>query len=159
MKYFINTYNTIEDIKHDFLKFAKKLHPDAGGTDAEFREMMNEYEQLSKIYYNKHYNKDGKIYTSTTDVYSGVFADIIKTIIKYNDINIKIIGRWLWVDGNTKPKKNELKALKMRYSGNKQAWYYHEGRYYKGNNTFYSFEDLEEAFGVHNLKTQAKLTA
>ena len=38
---------------------------------------------------------------------------------KMENVSIEVIGAFLWVSGNTKPYKEELKALNMKWSNNK----------------------------------------
>ena len=158
MKYLVKNYLVYEDLKKDYMQLAKELHPDNnnGKTTAEFQLLQNEFEEIAKKIYNKHYDKNNNIYT-TGEEYNESFKNIINEIIKYNDINIVIIGKWLWVSGNTKEKKEVFKKLKFRYSGNKQSWYYHDGKYYKGNSNFYSLEDLKLAFGSVEIKKQLQI--
>lgn len=45
MKYF-GMVNTAEEAKSLFRELAKKLHPDKGGSEAEFKAMVDEYEEF-----------------------------------------------------------------------------------------------------------------
>lgn len=42
---------------------------------------------------------------------------------KLNGLIIELIGTWLWVSGNTKENKEELKAMRFKWSHNRIAWY------------------------------------
>lgn len=48
MKYFNNFPYTAETLKKEFREYSKKLHPDTGGNAEEFKNMLNEYEQVLK---------------------------------------------------------------------------------------------------------------
>lgn len=51
--------------------------------------------------------------------------EIIDTIKSLPGLVLEICGRWLWVSGNTKENKEELKAAGLRWAKKKQMWYYH----------------------------------
>lgn len=156
MEFLKNNYVVYEDLKKDYLQQVKKLHPDNGGKEEDFKILQKEFDDIAKKIHNKHYDKNNNIYTSNEE-YNGNFKNIINDIIKYNDINIIIIGRWVWINGNTKPKKEIFKKLKFRYSGSKQSWYYHDGKFYKGNGANYTIEELKEIYGYNEIKKQLQI--
>lgn len=41
-----------------------------------------------------------------------------------DDIEVELCGKWIWVDGNTKPVKEELKKLGLRWASKKEKWYF-----------------------------------
>lgn len=47
-KYFTGTYASAKDVKSAYRTFAKSLHPDHGGDEAEFKAMYAEYERMMK---------------------------------------------------------------------------------------------------------------
>ena len=48
MKYFVNSPYTAESLKNEFRALSLKLHPDTGGNAEEFKDMMQEYEQIAR---------------------------------------------------------------------------------------------------------------
>ena len=142
-----NDYIVEEDLKKDYLKFVKKLHPDNGGNEEDFKTLQNEYIDALKNVGNKHYNKNNEIYNTDIDFNDDNFLNIINNLIVIDDLNIEIIGSWIWITGDTKKHKGKIKALGCRFSKNKYCWYYHTGNYYKGNNEHYTIEDLRVKFG------------
>lgn len=158
MKYFKMFYETEEELKKEFCNWCKRLHPDNGGSNEEFVEMQKEFTNIFENVKGKHRNKDGNIYQEDKKQYYNCedFIIKIKSIIKYN-IDIDIIGRWLWVSGNTKEIKELLKQLKFNYSGQKQAWYYHEGKYRKKSSSNDTLEELKEKYKSHNIKEIKKI--
>lgn len=68
MKYF-GMVNTAEEAKSLFRELAKKLHPDKGGSEAEFKAMVDEYEEFmaalnSSPFAKKEYIEAGKAVAS-----------------------------------------------------------------------------------------------
>lgn len=49
MKYIkVNQHTTTADLQRQYREWSKKLHPDAGGSDAEFQQLNVEYQQAQK---------------------------------------------------------------------------------------------------------------
>ena len=49
--------------------------------------------------------------------------EIYRKLQKIDGITIEIVGRWVWVDGDTKTHKDEIKALGLQFSGPRKKWY------------------------------------
>lgn len=76
--------------------------------------------------------------------------ELIKNI---EGINIEKIGMWLWIDGNTKEVKEELKQAGFKYARNKQMWYYNpDDTYRKYSKKTYSKQEIEEKYGYEIIK-------
>ena len=39
-------------------------------------------------------------------------------------LSVEVVGAWLWVDGDTKPVKEQLKAAGFKWAPRKQRWYF-----------------------------------
>lgn len=155
MKYFTNC-KTLEDVKQTFHTLAKRLHPDAGGSAEEFKAMMAEYKEAFNRLKNIHINHEGETYTKETNETPEQFADLIRTLTRFNGCIVELIGCWIWVSGNTKEYKDQLKELKFKFSGKKQAWYYHEGEYHKHNKKVFSMDDLRSMWNSTQYENQQK---
>lgn len=87
----------------------------------------SEYDELFDKLKNVFKNRKGKIYTDSKPVNETPeeFRNIINTLINLEGIEIEIIGRWIWISGNTKPYKQKLKELNFRWCKRKVAWSWH----------------------------------
>lgn len=143
---------TAEELKKEYHKLSRKLHPDNGGNEEQFKEMQAEFTRMFDILKNVHTNKDGDKWEATgeraTTETAREFMDVIEKLMFIPDITVELCGSWIWVGGNTKGHKELLKELHFRWSANKSMWYYHkeEGkrRYRKGN---WSIDKIRDTFG------------
>ena len=156
MKWFDNP-KTLEDLKKQYKKLAIKHHPDMGGSTVDMQQINAEYEKLFAKLKDVHQTKDGEFYTSrtaTTETASE-FMDVIERLIHMDGIQIEVCGSWLWVTGDTKPHKDELKKLSFRWSSNKSAWYFHRDGYKKRSNRSLSLDEIRGYYGSEVVDTEA----
>ena len=118
-----NDCKTLEDLKKEYRRLAVLHHPDKGG-DLETMQLINaahdkKFGELKRDYNAK--APEGKKTTETPEE----FRDLVNNIINVPGIIIEICGSWVWVSGNTKPVKTELKQAGFRWSQNKKMWYCH----------------------------------
>lgn len=156
MKYFTEC-KTIEDVKKVYHENAKRLHPDAGGNAADFREMMAEYKIIFERLKNIHTNSKGETYkkeeetTETPEEY----ANIINSIIKMQGVKIEIIGTWIWCSGNTRIYAEDLKNAGFWWSKSKKAWYRTGETSHKKRRGRYSMNQLRSRWGSQEIKQDA----
>lgn len=157
LKYF--KIDSIENVKKQYHKLAFKYHSDINNTNDDIMKQINiEYEYAIKLAYSKH-NKENKTKFEFNSEFEKHFITIINKIVTINDLNIKIVGSWLWVGGNTYPIKNQLKQLKFKWSSNRKMWYYapnnNNKRYGKGyRSNFKKFSDIENYYGSKQIKKE-----
>ena len=149
MKRFIPTPSTLEELKAMYKRLAMQNHPDRGGSTEAMQEINTEYQQLFDRLKNVHQNAKGEQYTSSTDSTEAPadFIEIIDKLAKLPNIIIELCGSWLWITGETRAVKEELKEIGFRWSSNKKAWYYHEGAYIKRGGKSHSMEEIRDMYG------------
>ena len=156
MKRYFDECRTEEELKQAYRKEARRLHPDNGGSDAEFQEMKNQFDQAFERLQNIHQAAGGGTWNGTGTKYengktakqaAAEFMAMIDQLLKYPDLQIEIIGRWIWVTGNTRGHADLLKTLGFRFSRNKAAWYFHAEPYRKRGKTSKSLDEIRHKYG------------
>lgn len=164
MKYFKNV-NTLEELRKQYKELLKKFHPDnPNGSTVATQEINAEYERLFKVLKEKHESKSTGN-TGNTDNQSNMYdwkndkalREILEKIINFNDIEINLVGAWIWLEGNTYPYKEELKTLGFRWSSNRKKWYWNNGEYAGRGNKEITFSQIENRYGSTKFKTQSKV--
>lgn len=157
IQYFENV-NTYDELKKAYRDLMKKFHPDLNsGREKECTEICKEinaeFEYLFKILPNQRVNKEGEFYEAKREFETPQeFMEIINKLIKYPNIQIDVIGSWLWVSGNTKPIKEILKEMKFKWHDVRKCWYL---KFTKTKSTLcdLNFDELQNLFGGTRYNT------
>ena len=149
MNYFDNP-QTLEELKKQYRKLAFEHHPDCGGSDEEMKIVNNEYDELFKVLKDVHKTKDGETYTAKqeSNETADQFKDLINRLMKMDNIIIEIIGCFVWVTGNTRPYKGDLKALRFQWHSKKTAWYLKPEDYKKQSRKDYALDEIRAMYGT-----------
>lgn len=156
MKYFKNC-DCIEELKKQYRELCFKYHLDISkeaNANETMKKINSEYDRLFDKLKNVFKNQKGKIYTDSKPVSETPeeFRNIINALISLEGIEIELMGRWIWVRGNTKPHKQKLKELKFRWCKKKIAWSWHrteDSTILKGN---YTLNEIREKYGSTTYK-------
>lgn len=133
MKFF-ETCFSVEAIKTLYRELAKKFHPDHGGDTRTMQDINAAYHDALKRCDGKtSRDSDGNEHTYRYDFQ--VEQDVIEKIyellgMRLTGVEIALIGRWIWITGDTRPVKEELKKAKCKYHAKRQCWYWHNQGYY-----------------------------
>ena len=142
---------TVEEIKVNYKKLAMKHHPDLGGDLETMKLLNNAYETALK-------NCDGQTtkddqgehtYKYNQEIEKALMDKIMELLsLNLQGIEIDLIGTWIWITGDTKPVKDQLKEAECKWHGKRGCWYFKIGNYYRRSSK--SLETLAEKYGCTN---------
>lgn len=147
-KYFTGSYASIQDVKNEYKRLAKLYHPDLNGnsTTAIMQEVNSEYDRIIIEVNNK---QDKKV--NINNYYEGLFKNVVIELLKIKDITIDVVGFYLWIDGNTKQHKDELKKIGCLYSCNQKKWYYNGCQHKSRKCSKKSWNEITSYYGCYTI--------
>ena len=152
MKWFHNI-TSLDELRSEYRRLALLHHPDKGGSTSDMQEINNEYDLLSKTLINNNTSfSDGR--RSWEHFVSEEIRTKLMEIIFLEDVLIEIIGCWIWITGNTRAVKTELKEHGFKFSHNKLAWYWQYGDYRKRNGKQFSMDEIRSMWGSEEVETR-----
>ena len=158
MKYF-KECRCIEDVKEEYRRLAKKLHPDNGGNAAEFQVMMKDYTTAYNRFKSVHRARTNESTGSTekaaendhSDFTAEQFADIINKVLFMDGVQIEIVGSWIWLSGNTYIYRDDIKAAGFFWSTKHKKWYYNGGTRKSKKHSKLTFDQVRSLHGSYNV--------
>jgi len=139
----------IDTLKKQYFNLAKKYHPDAGGTTTQFQQLQNEYDKLFKsLLSGSSLNSEQKNNEIEIDE---AIRKIIDQLINIENITVEVIGKWLWIGGNTYPVKTTLKSVGLSFikKAGVPYWVY-KGVESSSRGTM-SLDEIKAKYGVHKF--------
>lgn len=132
---------TMDELKAEYKRLAKRWHPDLEGGNLEFMQQINaEYDRLAKIL--PKVNAKGERYQPQTREAPEAFRAAVVAVQNIPGILVELCGEWLWITGNTREHKDIFKAAGYKWSSNKSAWYWHEGEYRRSGKKHYTMDEI-----------------
>lgn len=125
--YFVDV-TTPAEIKSLYRKLAMEHHPDRGGDTRVMQDINAEYHRILE---SKHgfttKGSDGKEHTYYYTYWrEDLLTKVLEQLFALNlpdDVEIDIIGSWIWITGNTKPVKDKLKTIdRVRFNSRRRCW-------------------------------------
>mgnify|MGYP001554708393 CR=1 FL=1 len=157
MTYF-DDCNTVEEIKAKYRTLARENHPDLGGDTETMQRINAAYEAaLKSIDGQETIGSDGKKhrYQYNEEVERAIMKKVSE-LLKIDGIEIYVIGTWIWIMGNTKPVKDELKALGCLWHSKRKVWFWRDNanKGYRSSNG--NLEDLAKKYGCEKAEDLKK---
>jgi len=145
----VKIISDLDSLKKQYFKLAKKYHPDAGGTTIQFQQLQAEYDSLlKKLLRGSSLNTEQQ---ENEIVIDQAIRDIINSLINIEGLNVEVIGKWLWISGDTYPVRTTLKQAGLTFikKGGLPYWVY------KGVESTsrgkMSIEDIKAKYGTHKF--------
>ncbi len=137
--------DTVNEARDLYRKLSKEHHPDLGGDTDNMKLVNTAYESYTSR----------RCTTEERDTEAVVMAKIVEVLLMNlpEDCLVELVGSWIWVSGNTKEHREELKASGMRWSGTRKRWYWHDGKVGKRRTSNGSFEDVKLRHGARSFAT------
>ena len=71
----------------------------------------------------------------------------------FENIEIEVVGKWIWISGDTKAIKETLKNLGFKWASKKMMWYY--GELLKcSSRKEKSIEEIRATYGTQKVQTK-----
>lgn len=137
---------TVEAVKVAYRNLVKEHHPDLGGDEEIMKQVNLAYEAaLLRMDKQETIKADGTTWTYYYNAENEKAAmDKLNELIGLDmeDVEIWLIGTWVWLLGNTKPHKDKLgkNGAKCIWHRTRKCWYWKP----KGSRGFSSKGDLNE---------------
>ena len=144
---------TIEEIKAKYKQLAKRYHPDCGG-DTETMQAIN----VEYAYACAHLIKGENLSQEETEEatrMSEEYRAVIELLIGLPGIIIEVVGNWIWVTGNTKPVRQQLKAAGLFFASKKVAWYY-RAEEYKTKGGKKTLDEIRNKYGSEQVHSKRR---
>ena len=143
---------TDDALKRAYRAASKIYHPDHGGNEELMKLVNLAYETLKRAerWWTPAEAREAARETPLTETLAALW-DKIK---HFPGIQGEVIGTWLWVTGDTRKYKAQLKEAGFRFSARKSAWYYHEGKYRKHSRRKFGLDDIRAMWGAADLETE-----
>lgn len=162
--YFKNLH-TESQIKAEYRRLAFIHHPDRGGSTAEMQAINAAYKAALKACDGQEsQGADGKqhTYRYNADVETAVMDKIDAFLrAKLAGVELLLVGKWLWISGETKPLKDKLgkNGLGFKWHSKRAMWFWHCEPVKRRYNSKADFNQLCETYGVRNFEYQAREVA
>lgn len=162
----MNTYFsgciTTAEVKARYRELAMKWHPDRGGDNRTMQIINDQYHSILK---GKHetaeMGSDGREHTYYyNEAHEQAIIEKIAELLRLDlpGCEIWLIGKWVWVMGDTKPVKDLLgkNGAGLTFHSKRKCWYWKPtiGKHYYNKRA--SLSDLANTYGAKKFATQAK---
>jgi len=152
MKNWFESCTTIEEIKKRYRQLAQIHHPDHNGNEETMKEINSQYEKFRFQKFTATNHETNKTYEQTFDPFDG-YRELINQLLNIPNITIELCGSWLWIGGETKLHKDQLKELGFTFSAKKIMWYWHPGQFRKKSKKNMSIDEIREKYGSSTVNT------
>jgi len=148
---------TVEEIKKLYRKLAMQNHPDRGGDTETMKVINTEYQEALKgCHKQQSTDNQGKAHTYYYNEQTEAELMVkINELLSFHmsDVEIALIGVWIWITGETKAHKEQLKTAKCKWHSKRKCWYFQNGSKKRYSKHSGSLGDLASKYGYKNFES------
>jgi len=158
MSDYFSSFTTVEQIKAEYRRLAMLHHPDRGGNTATMQEINRQYVIALRCCDGQQSKDDaGNDHTYRyNETREQEVMDALHAILRIKmSAEIWLIGCWIWIMGDTRPAKEQLKALGCMWHSKRAAWYWRTAEQGKWKNRSpQSLDGLAAKYGAREFTTR-----
>ena len=154
----------LNELKTEYRKLCKVLHPDKGGTHSGFIEMQAQFDKLStKLKFNTGFEAD-------KDFNANKFYDLVQKFDGLLDIDISFVGSFIWLtdsEGSNGAMYRQIETIKgikfeglnaPRWANKKKSWYFSPEDYKQKSGSNKSLDELKSTYGNNTFQTKKSVS-
>lgn len=158
MKWF-KDITTLDELRKMYKRLVIQYHPDNCGSDDTIKMINAEYDVLFKKQktsyehsesYQNATNRQKQSYDCVKDQ---KIREMIIKLSRFQGLTIELCGTWIYVFGDTKKYKEELKSLGLYYASKKKCWYIHWDEFAKRGTKSSSMSHIRSKYGSMIINT------
>ena len=155
MTHFLGLH-TVAEVKTRYRELCFLHHPDCGGATATMQSVNADYQNaLAQCHGETTHGSDGKAHTYYySQARETALAEKLSAVVGMGmtDVEIMLIGSWLWVHGHTRRYAKPLgrAGLGLHWHAKRQAWYWHAPT--KRRTRYNAHADLETLANTYGSK-------
>ena len=153
MKYFA-TCATLEDLRKVYRRLAVQFHPDLGGDTETMQQINAEYDNAFEALKNRHNTQAAATGSRVIHEAPEKFRQVIEKIITIPGIEIELCGSWVWISGDTKSCKGQLKAAGCFWASKKKMWYWRAPEDAVHTRSHKSMDEIRMKYGSEVIATR-----
>lgn len=147
-------FQDLQELKKAYRKLVKEYHPDLNQDRVqectEIMQRLNaEYEEAARILSVK---TDATGHgQSETGQESKDFIRTVNDLMGLPDLDIEIVGSWIWIKGSTYPSKDRLKEIGCKWSSGKKAWFWNGQAKKSRSSSRNSMDKIRSKYGTSGV--------
>lgn len=148
----------VGQVKRVYRSLARQHHPDHGGETATMQAINGEYHDILESFHGQvsiGTDKKEHTYYYNREAEQEIMDKIAELLaLRLPNIEIELIGTWIWVGGDTRLVKEDLKAAGLRWHGKREKWYWRRYRGRRKYNKHVTMEGLRQAYGAQSFEAE-----